>query len=139
MKISKRMAMTLVVIGTLIVVVPLLVYLAVPYPGNGRDPTSVTQTVGPFNLQNMEVKQVLQAIADAAPKTFRVKVCKDLAAKKITIHTTQPQTIRRILGDIAVQLQVGIDNEAEPHFRCRRLFDDAIVIENRQVGGANGR
>jgi hypothetical protein len=126
-----------VLIATITFVVSVLVfgYIAIP---SGRhlkimkDANDLRQEVGPFDMEDMEAVVALRIVVDSAPRPLRVRICKELARKRVTIKTAQRQTVGHVLGDIAVQLQTGIGDEAEPHFRCRRFFDDSILIEKHQ-------
>jgi len=129
MNISRKTRYTLIGIAAFVVSILILGYMAVPT--DRPNPLVREQLVGPFDLENMEAEKVLQIVVDSAPHALRIKICKDLAKKRITIRTSQPQTIGHVLGDVAVQLQTGIGDEVQPHFRCRQFFDDSITIEKR--------
>ena len=129
MNIPRKMRYVLIGIVTFLVSAAIFGYMAIPT--DRQNPLLREQLVGPFDLENMEAGKALQVVVDFAPHPLRIRICKDLARKRITIRAAQPETIGHVLGDVAVQLQAGIGDEAEPHFRCRRFFDDSIVIEKR--------
>lgn len=127
MNISRKVKYTLVGVATFIVCAVISGYMALPT--DRRNPLLREQFVGPLDLENMEAEKVLQVLVDSVPRQLRIKVCKDLAKRRVTIKTSQPQTIGNVLGDVAVQLGTGIGDEAQPHFRCRRFFDAVVVIQ----------
>jgi hypothetical protein len=122
----------LIAVAAFVVAVFIFGYIAIPFSPHAKGMNDFRQLLGPLDLENMEAGAVLQVVVDSAPGPLRVRICRDLARKRISIKTTQPQTIRHVLGDVAVQLQTGIGDEAAPHFRCRRFFDDSILIEKRR-------
>jgi len=129
MNTSAKTKYTLIGVAVFIVSVVVFGYMAIPT--DRPNPLIRDQVVGPFDLENSEAEKVLQAVVDSAPKTLRIEICRDLAQKRITIKTSQPQTVGQVLGDVAVQLRTGIGDELRPHFRCRRFFDRSIIIEKR--------
>jgi hypothetical protein len=128
MNISKKMKYALIGAATFVVSAVAFGYMAIPT--DRPNPLVREQLVGPFDLENMEAERVLQVVVDSAPRALKIRICKDLAKQRITIRISQPQT-GQVLGDVAVQLRTGIGNELQPHFRCRRFLDSAVVIEKR--------
>jgi len=129
MAFSRKTKYALVGLATFLVSGVIFGYMAIP--SDRPNPLLRDQLVGPLDLNDIEAGKVLQIVVDSAPHALRIKICKDLARKRITVKTSQPETVGRVLGYVAVQLRTGIGDELNVHFRCRWLFDDAIVIEKR--------
>lgn len=134
MNISRRMSYLLIAVGAFVVASIVFIYIAIPFGPRGSALNDFQQLVRPLDLNNVEARQALQTIVDSASRPLRIRICKDLAAKRITIKTVQPETVRHVMGDIAVQLQASIGDENEPHFRCKSLFEDSIEIKPNHLG-----
>ena len=120
MNISPKVKYTLVGVTTFIGCAVIFGYMALPT--DRRNPLLREQLVGPLDLENMEAEKVLQVLVDSVPRQLRIKICRDLAKRRITIKTSQPQTIGHVLGDVAVQLGTGIGDEAKPYFRMQAVL-----------------
>src|SRR5689334_11195997 len=103
MNISLKTRYALIASITFVVSVLVFGYIAAPsgwHLKSMKDANDVRQEVGPFDMEDMAAGVALQIVVDSAPRPLRIRICKELARKRITIKTAQRQTIGHVLGDI---------------------------------------
>ena len=120
----------ILVVCTAAITLAVFIYLAVP-SGKRRGSADFNQRVSKMTFQGTPAAAVLQDLANSSQGQIRFRICENLATKPITIRTDGSETLRKVIGDIAVQLNTGINDEAEPNFTCKSLFGLSLTIERQ--------
>ena len=127
-----RRSKTLLEAVIVIAIVAFVLYVAIPYQS---PPARLDQMVAPVEYSNRDIAEILQEIVDAAPIPVEIRLCRELAGRRISFRTEKPIKLRNILKDIAssverdIVLMVGA--EARPKIVCLGA-DDFLTRSKRQ-------
>ena len=132
---SKR-SKTLIEAIIVIAIVSFVVYEAIPYvdgplPARAR----LDQMIAPVDYSNRDIVEILQEIVDAAPIPVEIRLCRELAGRRISFRTEKPIELKNILQEIASKVERDIvlvaGADVRPKFVCLGE-DDFLTISKRQ-------
>lgn len=124
-------------------IVGTLVFLAITVLSLGpakSETQKLEQLVNPVSYENAEVETVLQDIVNSSSQPIQIRLCKQLAKKRITLKLRRPLELKTVLKAISLQLDcdfylyIGMHAEtAFPTFRCLSDNRDLMIIDKKKI------